>query len=118
MIRYLTIAAGALCAVASLARNPARAVVYDNFEKPGGYTLQDYATKWSNPYGPGEMAYSDTRNFDGGQFNVSAAPFQTGSDFSVYDHLKYLAVSNQSFAVPTGGSITMSATSRPKRPAR
>lgn len=56
------------------------------------------------------MGVSDTRNFTGGKFNISAAPFQTAFDFSVYDHLKYLGVSTQSFAVPTLGSLTFSST--------
>jgi len=103
------IATSALCAALSLAAGAASAAVYDNFDKPG-YSLADYAAKWSNPYGPGEMAVNDTRNFTGGQFNLSAAPFQTAYDFSVFDHIKYLAVSNKAFAVPTGGALTMSAT--------
>lgn len=50
--------------------------VYDDFDKRG-YPLADYAEKWSTPYGLGEMALKDTRNFDGGRFNLSAAPFLT-----------------------------------------
>jgi hypothetical protein len=105
--RYLTVGAlvSALCAASAEA-----ATVYDNFERPGGYTLSDYQSRWSNPYGLGEMALGDTRNFAGGAFNIAAAPFRTGADFSVYDHLKYLAVSNQTFAVPAGGGLTFSAT--------
>jgi hypothetical protein len=82
--------------------------VYDSFEKPGGYTLADYATKWSNPYGLGEMDNVDTRSFDTGAFSVSAVPFTVGFDFSVFDHLKYIAISNQEFTVPVEGSITFS----------
>jgi hypothetical protein len=29
--------------------------VYDDFDKPG-YSLDDYAEKWTTPYGLGEMA--------------------------------------------------------------
>ncbi len=83
-------------------------ITYDSFEKPGGYSLADYNAKWSNPYGLGEMALGDTRDFSQGKFDISAAPFKTAYDFSVYDHLKYLGVSNQSFAVPTVGSLTFS----------
>jgi hypothetical protein len=83
-------------------------VVYDTFQKPGGYTLSDYYAKWSNPYGPGEMGINETRSFAGGNFFVSAVPFQTGYDYSVYDHLKYIGISNQSFPVPQKGSITFS----------
>jgi Family of unknown function (DUF6081) len=84
-------------------------VVYDSFEKPGGYNINDYYAKWTNSFGPGEMAINDTRLFQNGKFSIDAAPFQTAYDFSVYDHIKYLAVSNQSFAVPQKGSITFSA---------
>jgi hypothetical protein len=85
-------------------------VVYDSFQKPGGYTLADYLQKWSNIYGLGEMAYADTRNFAGGSFNVSAAPFHTGFDFSVFDHLKYMGVSTESFPVPSHGDLTFRST--------
>lgn len=84
-------------------------VVYDSFQKPGGYTLDDYFSKWSNSFGPGEMTINDTRSFAGGKFFVGAVPFQTSYDYSVYDHIKYLAISNQSFPVPQKGSITFSA---------
>ena len=81
-------------------------LVYDNFAKPGGYTIDDYAKKWTNTFGPLEMADGhDTRNFASNAFNVSAAPFRTAVDFSVFDHLKYFAASNQSFPVPTVGSV-------------
>jgi hypothetical protein len=83
-------------------------VMYDSFQKTGGYPLADYYSKWSNSFGPGEMAISDTRSFADGKFSISAVPFQTGADFSVFDHLKYIAISNQSFPVPQKGSITFS----------
>ena len=83
-------------------------VVYDSFN--GDYDLGDYLTKWNNGFGPGEMAIHDTRDFDGASFSVSALPFQTAADFSVFDHIKYLALSNQSFAVPEKGSVTFSTT--------
>jgi hypothetical protein len=89
---------------------------YDTFQKPGGYTLSDYLQKWNNGFGPGEMAVSDTRNFTGGSFNVSATPFRTGADFSVFDHLKYIALSNQSFGVPTRGSVTFESDIRAATP--
>lgn len=83
-------------------------VVYDTFQKPGGYTLSDYYAKWTNSFGPGEMAINDTRSFANGNFFVGATPFQTSYDYSVFDHIKYLAISNQSFPVPQKGSITFS----------
>ena len=96
-----------------------KAVMYDDFSKPGApYTIVDYSTKWFNPYGLGEMASpgGDTRHFKGNQFSISAVPFQTGYDFSVFDHLKYLAVSTQSFAVPTRGSLTFSSVIQAETP--
>ena len=56
------------------------------------------------------MALADTRDFSGGTLAIKVPVFQTGFDFSVYDHLKYIATSSQSFAVPTGGSLTFSST--------
>lgn len=79
--------------------------VYDDFSDTDGYTLADYLTKWSNPYGPGEMAAGGTRTFAGGTFTAEATPFTTGHDFSVYDHIKYLAVSNETFRIPEHGSV-------------
>ena len=83
--------------------------VYDAFDAPG-YTMATYAAKWTNPYGLGEMAVADTRDVSGGNFSIKAPVFQTGYDFSVYDHLKYLATSTQSFTVPVNGSLTFSST--------
>lgn len=90
--------------------------VYDSFQKPGGYTMADYAKKWANPYGPGEMALDDTRSFGDNAFNVSAVPFQTGADFSVFDHLKYIAISTKAFPVPEDGSVEFSSTIRAATP--
>lgn len=115
--RHLIVAVAAVCTVAATAQhtqaggNPKRTtrVVYDSFSAPGGYGLDDYLTKWSNGFGPGEMAIDDTRSFDNDAFHVAAAPFQTAYDFGVFDHIKYLATSNAAFAVPTRGSVTFSA---------
>src|SRR5580765_337161 len=86
-------------------------VVYDDFSATGGYTLATYGTKWDNIYGLGDMdpqAGPDTRNFGDGTFAIADAPFRTSYDFSVYDHLKYIAISHSTFAVPTNGSLTFS----------
>ena len=118
-----TTVAGVL-ALASLALSPAGSgaaaataagssrttvVTYDNFEKPGGYTLADYFQKWSNKFGPAEMAVKETRSFEGGVFSVEAVPFQTAHDFSVLDHVKYFATSTETFRVPRRGSVEFSA---------
>jgi hypothetical protein len=66
----------------------------------------DYATKWANIYGPGELAAGGTLNVaKSGAITVDAHQFHTGYDFSVFDHLKYIGVSTSSFAVPTSGSL-------------
>jgi Family of unknown function (DUF6081) len=82
-------------------------IVYDDFHKPGGYTLADYDAKWSI-LTLGEMAIEDTRQFDNRTLSISATPFRTGKDSSVSDHGKYAALSRQVFAVPAIGSITVS----------
>jgi len=99
--------AGALACSAAMA-DDTQTILYDTFEKAGGYTLADYQAKWANPYGLGEMDNVDTRSFDGGAFSVSAVPFTVGYDFSVFDHLKYIAISTAAFPVPADGSITFS----------
>lgn len=91
-------------------------VLYDSFSKRGGYTLADYAAKWTTPYGLGEMAVSDTRRFAHGRFSLAAAPFRTAYDVSVFDHIKYLATSTQAFGVPERGSIEIAATIRAATP--
>jgi len=83
-------------------------IVYDTFQKPGGYTLADYDAKWSTGFGLGEMALEDTRQFDNRTFTLAATPFRTGADASVFDHSKYASLSQQAFAVPAIGSITFS----------
>jgi Family of unknown function (DUF6081) len=87
---------------------PSSFEVYDDFDA-AGYSLSDYAKRWILPYGLGEMAVNDTRDFSGGCLNLSAVPFQTTSDISVNDHLKYMAVSSQAFPVPESGTLVLSA---------
>jgi hypothetical protein len=82
--------------------------IYDDFGTPG-YSLAVYGERWILPYGLGEMAINDTRDFSGGYLSVSAVPFQTASDVSVNDHLKYMAVSSKTFPVPESGTLVLSA---------
>jgi hypothetical protein len=82
-------------------------IVYDDFQKPGGYTQADYLAKWS-VFMLGEMAVKDTRTFDNHSLSISATPFATGQDSGVADHGKYMALSKRVFAVPEIGSITAS----------
>jgi hypothetical protein len=97
-------------ATASAAAEPRKTVVmYDNFEKPGGYTLADYYQKWQTKFGPGDMAVKDTRSFKDGVFSVAAEPYQTAHDSSVLDHVKYFGASAETFKIPRIGSIEFSA---------
>src|SRR5690349_9978021 len=92
-------------------------VVYDSFNSP--YNLASYNAKWMNPYGLGDMAVApgDTRSFGGNVFQIDDAPFRTSFDFSVFDHLKYIAISKQAFPVPVGGgSVTFSSQINAKTP--
>ena len=82
-------------------------IVYDDFHKPGGYTLADYDAKWTT-FMVGEMALEDTRQFDNHTFSISATPFRFGKDSGVADHGKYLGLSKQVFAIPEIGSVTVS----------
>src|SRR6476646_3618694 len=79
--RWLAVglAVAALWPAGVSAAAPSKTVLrYDSFQKAhGAYTLDDYSQKWANPYGLSEMALTDTRNFSGGAFNVSAVPFRT-----------------------------------------
>ena len=73
-------------------------------EKYGWHDAAEYNAKWAAGFGPGE----GTRSFRTNEVTVSAAPFTTGADFSVFDHLKYIRTSSQSFDVPTIGSVEVS----------
>lgn len=109
--RAMLAVAGALIATAAstgTAGASPSTVAYDTFNKPG-YSLDDYYAKWSNPYGLIEMENDDTRSFADKRFTLSAVPFTKGADFSVFDHLKYIGVSNAAFPVPSLGSVTFSA---------
>ncbi len=73
-------------------------------EKYGWTNASEYNAAWSAPYGPGE----GTTTFKTNAITVDAAPFTTGADFSVFDHLKYIRISSRSFSVPTSGSLEFS----------
>ncbi|HEX5086406.1 MAG TPA: DUF6081 family protein [Nocardioides sp.] len=89
--------------------------IYDDFDKPR-YSQADYVAKWANIYGPGELAAGGTSSFARGAFSVSAVPFKTANDVSVFDHLKYIAISTKTFPVPTDGSVEISSTIKASTP--
>lgn len=71
--------------------------------------LAEYGTRWLNIYGPLSLDANGTLDVaPGGAVTVSAVPFQVGADFSVFDHLKYIAISADQFEVPEDGSLTFS----------
>ena len=83
-VRRLLIAGCAtlsLCLAGAAWSKPPRVIVYDDFSKPGqgGYTINDYAAKWANPFGLGEMASTggDTRSFKISRSLSSASPSRT-----------------------------------------
>jgi len=92
-------------ATSGMATSPNKTVVvYDDFSSGDN-------SKWTAIYGPGELANPDADHqmtFPNGTQRVRAVPFRTGADFSVFDHLKYIEVSNSSFAVPAKGSVEFS----------
>ncbi|WP_392542925.1 DUF6081 family protein [Oryzobacter telluris] len=101
-----TAAATVLATPAEAGRRAVTTTVYDTFDGDAAA----YAARWDTPYGAGEMAVNDTRAHDGSTFSLSALPFATGYDFSVFDHIKYLGVSRTPFTVPEKGSVTFSLT--------
>lgn len=89
----------------SVSATPTKTINYDSKD------LDEYLTKWANIYGELEVApgVGGTRSqAPNGEFTVSAVPFHVGADFSVYDHLKYIAISTEEFQVPEEGSLEFS----------
>jgi hypothetical protein len=78
--------------------------------------LAEYLDKWDNPYGPGELALDGERTVSDGSVRVRAVPFQTAADLSVFDHLKYIAISSSSFDVPENGALEFAVTIRARTP--
>jgi len=97
--------AGVALAGSSFASSPNKTVVvYDDFSSGNN-------AKWATPYGPGETAINDSNHqetFPNGTERVRAVPFETGADFSVFDHLKYIEISTSTFPVPSKGSVEFS----------
>src|SRR5688572_9374322 len=103
--RGALVAAGVVAlVVASLGAGQASAETPTTVAKYGWKDIVEYDAKWAAPYGPGE----GTRTVVTNSVTVAATPFTTGADFSVFDHLKYIRISNQSFDVPASGSLEMS----------
>lgn len=104
--RLALAAAAALLAVVLLDAAPVAA------EPPGNAVVHydaadeiEYQTLWANIYGPLSLAAGGTRTVGPTGITISAVPFAVGADVSVFDHLKYIAVSTRSFPVPEVGSL-------------
>jgi len=76
----------------------------------------EFNAMWDASFGPLELAVGATRVISNKGVSVSAVPFKTAADISVFDHLKYFASSSQSFDVPTDGSLEFSANIRAETP--
>jgi hypothetical protein len=63
-----------------------------------------YDAKWLNIYG----ASQGTATVGEDAITVDASRFDPGIDFSVYDHLKYIRISGDSFSMPEKGSLEFS----------
>lgn len=77
---------------------PVAVVDYDS------HTAAEYAGRWASPYGPLDGVVPQVA--PSGAVTLSDVPFKAGTDFSVFDHLKYIGVSTQTFAAPKVGSVT------------
>jgi hypothetical protein len=71
-------------------------------------TTAEYQQKWGNIYGPLELAAGGSLSVSQQEIVVSAVPFRVGADFSVFDHLKYIAISTETFQMPEHGSLEFS----------
>lgn len=69
-----------------------------------------YDELWIRPYGDLQIEAGNGGTLEVGKTGVTvdATPFTIGADFSVFDHLKYLAISTEEFEVPEVGSLEFS----------
>jgi hypothetical protein len=104
--RRAATAAAALLLVTLVSPAPAGASTQIQVVDYDASSLAEYHQMWNNMYGPLDNA---AESFTNGTFTAADSPFKSGTDYSVYDHLKYFAVSDQSFPAPSDGSVTISA---------
>jgi hypothetical protein len=97
-------AAAAVAAVLASGTGSAEAAPRTTVEKYGWKDAAGYDAKWVAAFGAGE----GTVSFKNNTVTVDATPFTTGADSSVFDHLKYIRTSAESFAVPAVGSVEFS----------
>ncbi len=116
----VTLAAGAALALAAcgeqptapptaLRPQPSLSTPSVTITRYNAQNLTQYYQMWSNIYGPLELGAGGTLSVTPSAGETeTAVPFHVWADYSVYDHLKYMAVSTQSFQVPATGSLTFS----------
>ncbi|KAM9951071.1 hypothetical protein ACTFIT_012175 [Dictyostelium discoideum] len=61
--------------------------------------------KWNNFQFGSFVAEQGTLSKEDGYIRLESNPFTLTTELSVLDHIKYLAVSNQVFSIPQGGSL-------------
>ncbi|KAM9994658.1 hypothetical protein ACTFIZ_007788 [Dictyostelium cf. discoideum] len=61
--------------------------------------------KWNNFQFGSFVAEQGTLSKEDGYIRLESNPFTSTTQLSVLDHIKYLAVSNQVFSIPQGGSL-------------
>ncbi len=98
------IAAAGIAGPAAAGPTATTRVEYDVVDETG------YDELWTRPYGVLQIdpAAGGTLKVEKSGITVDATPFTIGADFSVFDHLKYLAISTEAFEVPEAGSLEFS----------
>ena len=79
----------------------------EDYDGAGIQSDAEYDAKWVDD-GFGPLPAARTYTSDG--VKVSSVPFTSGADFSVFDHLKYIATATKAWPVPANGSVTFGTT--------
>jgi Family of unknown function (DUF6081) len=105
------VVASALVAVTPGAVAQAKpSVTIERYDGASGGEVQteaDYLSKWVDD---GFGVLPATRTFSSAGVKVSSVPFVSAADFSVFDHLKYIATATKVWPVPAAGSVTFGTT--------
>lgn len=102
MIATVGVAATVIAMIAPAAHASVRVQTVDY----NATSLAQYDAMWNYMYGPLDNA-TETISPDG-VFTASDVPFKTGTDYSVYDHLKNMSVSDRTFPAPGNGTVSFS----------